>query len=59
MDVPAAATAVSRISLLAVALGERLTELEVNPLRLAPSGATALDFLLLGPAPEPHPEGAH
>ncbi len=59
VDVAAAAAAVSRISLLAVALGDRLTELEVNPLRLGPSGATALDFLLLGPAPEPHPEGAH
>ncbi|MEV0156053.1 acetate--CoA ligase family protein [Micromonospora sp. NPDC050686] len=63
VDLSGAAQAISRISLLAVAIGERLSELEVNPLRVTPDGrAIALDFLLLQrPAamqvPSEDPEG--
>ncbi|MET7710396.1 acetate--CoA ligase family protein [Micromonospora sp. NPDC005413] len=48
VDLSGAAQAISKISLLAVAIGERLSDLEVNPLRVTPDGqAIALDFLLL------------
>lgn len=53
-----AAEAVAALSRLAVAAGERLVELEVNPLRLVDGGdrALALDFLLrLAPAPAARP----
>jgi acyl-CoA synthetase (NDP forming) len=47
-DVPAAVDAVVRLSQAAVAAGERLAELEVNPLVVAPRGrgATAVDVLV-------------
>lgn len=43
MDVDAACEAISRLSWLAVDLGERLVDFEVNPLRVTPEGAYALD----------------
>ncbi|PRY38673.1 acetate--CoA ligase family protein [Umezawaea tangerina] len=55
----AAAEAIARLSRLAVLVGDRLVELEVNPLRLVDAGerAIALDFLLrLGGAPHPTEE---
>nr|BFE57959.1 acetate--CoA ligase family protein [Dactylosporangium thailandense] len=57
VDLSDTARAISRISLLAVAAGERLSDLEVNPLRVTPDGrAIALDFLLLNrPASAPVP----
>lgn len=47
-DLTAAAAAVAAVGRLAAAAGERLVELEVNPLRLVDqgAGAVALDFLL-------------
>ncbi|MCO1657072.1 acetate--CoA ligase family protein [Pseudonocardia humida] len=55
-DLAAAARAIALLSSLAVELGDRLAELEINPLRLGDGGATAvaLDFLMrLHPTPEP------
>lgn len=48
VDLTAAARAISRLSTVAGALGDRLEELEVNPLRLAAGGdtAVALDFFM-------------
>jgi acyl-CoA synthetase (NDP forming) len=48
VDLTAATRAIARLSQLASALGDRLVELEVNPLRLTGGGegALALDFLL-------------
>ncbi|WNV88251.1 acetate--CoA ligase family protein [Umezawaea sp. Da 62-37] len=54
-DLDAAAEAIATLSRLAVLVGDRLAELEVNPLRLVDAGkrAIALDFLLrLGPLEE-------
>jgi acyl-CoA synthetase (NDP forming) len=45
-DRAAAARAIARLSQLADALGDRLVELEVNPLIVHRTGATAVDFLL-------------
>jgi hypothetical protein len=47
-DVPAAVDAVVRLSQAVVAGGDRLAELEVNPLIVAPRGrgATAVDVLV-------------
>ncbi|MFD9740728.1 acetate--CoA ligase family protein [Umezawaea sp. NPDC059074] len=47
-DLDAAAAAIATLSRLAVLVGDRLVELEVNPLRLVDAGARAiaLDFLL-------------
>lgn len=43
MDVDAACEAISRLSWLGVDLGNRLVDFEVNPLRVTPDGAYALD----------------
>jgi succinyl-CoA synthetase beta subunit len=62
-DLGAAARAVARISELGAVLGERLLELEINPLRLVDGGraAVALDFLMQLGAPvtdtSPNPGG--
>lgn len=49
IDLTAAAEAISRLSHLALAVGDSLTDLEVNPLRIDAEGgrALALDFMLL------------
>lgn len=49
LDVDAAAAAIERLAALAVAIGDRLDALEVNPLLMHPrgEGATAVDALLL------------
>jgi len=43
MDVAAACEAVARISWLATDLGDRLVDIEVNPLKVTPAGAWAVD----------------
>ena len=46
-DVDALAHAVSRLSVLAVELGDRLAALDVNPMIVSPSGCVAVDALLV------------
>ena len=46
-DVDALAHAVSRLSVLAVELGDRIAELDVNPVIVSPSGCVAVDALIV------------
>jgi acetate---CoA ligase (ADP-forming) len=46
-DVDALARAVSRLSVLAVELGDRIAELDVNPVIVSPSGCVAVDALVI------------
>ena len=46
-DVLAYAQAAARLSLLAVDLGEHLAELDINPIMVIPSGAIAVDALIV------------
>jgi succinyl-CoA synthetase beta subunit len=46
-DVDALARAVSRLSVLAVELGDRIVELDVNPVIVSPSGCVAVDALVI------------
>jgi acyl-CoA synthetase (NDP forming) len=46
-DVEALAYAVSRLSVLAVELGDRIAELDVNPVIVSPSGCVAVDALIV------------
>lgn len=53
LDVVAAGEAISALSHAAVELGERLTELEINPLVVHQTGCTAADLVVSGPRPQP------
>ncbi len=53
-DVDALARAVSRLSVLAVELGDLIAELDVNPVIVSPSGCVAVDALVI---PVRHAEG--
>jgi acetate---CoA ligase (ADP-forming) len=46
-DVDALARAVSRLSVLALELGDRIAELDVNPVIVSPSGCVAVDALVI------------
>jgi acyl-CoA synthetase (NDP forming) len=46
-DVDALAQAVSRLSVLAAELGDRIAELDVNPMIVSPSGCVAVDALIV------------
>lgn len=46
-DVEALVDAVVRLSILAAVLGDRIAELDINPLRVLPKGAVALDAVLV------------
>ncbi|HEX6580850.1 MAG TPA: acetate--CoA ligase family protein [Actinomycetota bacterium] len=46
-DVDALADAVSRLSLLAIDLGDQIAELDVNPVIVSPSGCVAVDALVI------------
>ena len=46
-DVDALAHAVSRLSVLAVELGDRIAELDINPMIVSPSGCVAVDALVV------------
>jgi acetate---CoA ligase (ADP-forming) len=46
-DVDALARAVSRLSVLAVELGDRIAELDINPMIVSPSGCVAVDALVV------------
>jgi hypothetical protein len=46
-DVAALARAISRLSVLAVELGDRIAELDVNPAIVSPSGCLAVDALVV------------
>jgi hypothetical protein len=51
-DVDALARAVSRLSVLAADLGDRIAALDVNPVIVSPDGCVAVDALVeLGPHP--------
>ena len=49
-DIDRLAHAVSRLSVLAADLGDRLAELDVNPMIVSPDGCVAVDALVV-PAP--------
>jgi hypothetical protein len=46
-DLDALSDAVSRFSVLAAALGDRIATMDVNPLRAGPGGALAVDALVV------------
>jgi hypothetical protein len=46
-DVDALAHAVFRLSVLAVELGDRIAELDINPVIVSPSGCVAVDALVV------------
>jgi acetate---CoA ligase (ADP-forming) len=46
-DVDALARAVSRLSILAVELGDLIAELDVNPVIVSPTGCVAVDALVV------------
>jgi acetate---CoA ligase (ADP-forming) len=46
-DVDALADAVSRLSLLAIELGDRIAELDINPVIVSPTGCVAVDALVI------------
>ena len=48
----ALAEAVARFSLLAAALGDRIAEIDVNPLIAGPDGCVAVDALVVGRSPD-------
>jgi hypothetical protein len=54
VDVDSLARAVSRLSVLASDLGDRLVELDVNPMIVSPEGSVAVDALVV-PAPTADP----
>lgn len=47
VDVPALTGLISAVSQFGVAAGERLAELDLNPVRAGPDGAIALDWLMI------------
>ena len=47
-DIDALARALSRFSLLCAALGDRIVEIDINPLIVGPRGAVAVDGLVVG-----------